>query len=197
MLHTLYTTNKKKKRIGRGGARGKNSGHGDKGQRSRAGHKIRPSIRDVIQRIPKKRGHNKNRAKTVREDKVVRTVTLAMLEKNFQKGDIVTPLILTQKRIISNVRGLTPKVKIVSTGDVSISLIIKRCFYTDTVKEKIEKAGGSVEHFIKRNKATKKKTIKKVEKKDDTNGEVEKSSKSEISKKEEKDIKNKKDNINS
>lgn len=48
--------NKSKKRIGRGGKRGTYSGRGMKGQKSRAGHKIRPAIRDLIQRTPKLRG---------------------------------------------------------------------------------------------------------------------------------------------
>ena len=46
----------KKRRVGRGGKRGKTSGHGTKGQKSRAGRKIRPQIRDVMKRFPKKRG---------------------------------------------------------------------------------------------------------------------------------------------
>ncbi|MCL4405157.1 MAG: hypothetical protein M1361_00055 [Patescibacteria group bacterium] len=45
-----------KKRVGRGGKRGTFSGRGTKGQRARAGHKIRPAERDFIQRLPKLRG---------------------------------------------------------------------------------------------------------------------------------------------
>ena len=48
--------NKSKKRIGRGGKRGTYSGRGMKGQKSRSGHKIRPAIRDLMQRTPKLRG---------------------------------------------------------------------------------------------------------------------------------------------
>ena len=49
-LHTLKrkTKNKTKKRVGRGGKRGTYSGKGLKGQKSRAGKKIRPEIRDII-----------------------------------------------------------------------------------------------------------------------------------------------------
>jgi large subunit ribosomal protein L15 len=47
---------KKKKRIGRGGKRGTYCGKGIKGQTSRAGARIRPEIRDLIKKIPKKRG---------------------------------------------------------------------------------------------------------------------------------------------
>jgi large subunit ribosomal protein L15 len=60
-LHLLKISHPKleKKRIGRGGKRGKTSGRGQKGQKSRSGHKIRPAERDFIQRLPKLRGkHN-------------------------------------------------------------------------------------------------------------------------------------------
>ena len=57
-LHNLKPSNKSgdTKRIGRGGKRGTFSGRGVKGQRARAGHKIRPGHRDQIQQIPKLRG---------------------------------------------------------------------------------------------------------------------------------------------
>ena len=44
---------KKKKLIGRGGKRGTYSGRGMKGQKARAGRKIRPASRDLIQSLPK------------------------------------------------------------------------------------------------------------------------------------------------
>lgn len=47
---------KSKKRVGRGGKRGTYSGTGMNGQKSRAGAKIRPEIRDFIKKTPKKRG---------------------------------------------------------------------------------------------------------------------------------------------
>jgi len=64
-LHQLKPKNKSKKvkRIGRGGKRGTYSGKGIKGQRCRAGAKIRPEIRDMIKKIPKKRGYNASRGK--------------------------------------------------------------------------------------------------------------------------------------
>jgi len=48
----------KKRRVGRGGKRGKTSGRGMKGQKSRAGRRIRPAIRDVMKKFPKKRGQH-------------------------------------------------------------------------------------------------------------------------------------------
>ena len=50
------TKNKSKKRVGRGGKRGTYSGKGMKGQKARAGKRIRPAIRDLMQRTPKLRG---------------------------------------------------------------------------------------------------------------------------------------------
>src|SRR3989344_7736581 len=60
-LHNIPKSNKKRaQRIGRGGKRGTTSGRGQKGQKSRSGRRIRPAERDLIIRLPKKRGfHNK------------------------------------------------------------------------------------------------------------------------------------------
>ena len=44
---------KKSKLVGRGGTRGKTSGHGGKGQTARAGHRVRPAMRDIIKKLPK------------------------------------------------------------------------------------------------------------------------------------------------
>ena len=144
MLHTLNSNKKNKKRVGRGGNRGKNAGHGHKGQKSRAGHKIRPAIRDELQRIPKKRGHNKNRARTVNDSKFIKTVTLSMLDRTFKKDEKVTPNILVNKNMIQKFKGKPPKVKIVSTGEITKALNISNCFASKIAKEKIVKAGGKI-----------------------------------------------------
>ncbi len=67
-LHELQpiTKSKSKKRVGRGGKRGTYSGKGMKGQKSRAGRKIRPAVRDLMQRTPKLRGA-RNRKRNVAE----------------------------------------------------------------------------------------------------------------------------------
>ena len=56
-VHELKPSNKPKKRrrIGRGGKRGNYSGRGSKGQKSRAGAKMRPQLREIINKFPKKR----------------------------------------------------------------------------------------------------------------------------------------------
>ena len=144
MLHELSTTKKRKKKVGRGGARGAKSGRGNKGQRSRAGHRIRPALRDEIARIPKRRGYNKNRARGVRNKDAVRSVTLAMLEKHFQEKSIVTPKVLTEKEVVTKVKGRVPSIKIVASGDITIPITVRKCSASAGAKQKIESAGGTI-----------------------------------------------------
>lgn len=148
MLHKLSTKNKKKKRVGRGGARGMKSGRGNKGQKSRAGRKIRPALRDELARIPKRRGHNKNRARGVRNRDTVRSVTLQNLEKHFQKNGVVTPRILTEKNIVAKVKGRVPSVKIVARGDIATPVTVKNCGISAGAKQKIEAVGGTIQTHV-------------------------------------------------
>ena len=80
-LHNLSIKNKKEKRVARGGKRGTTSGRGQKGQKSRSGHRIRPAQRDLLIRIPKLRGY-KNKPKS----KFNLVLSLAELEKISAKG---------------------------------------------------------------------------------------------------------------
>jgi len=59
-IHTLKRLHKNKKDriIGRGGKHAKTSGRGGKGQTARAGNKRRPELRDIIKKLPKKRGYS-------------------------------------------------------------------------------------------------------------------------------------------
>ncbi|HEU0085582.1 MAG TPA: hypothetical protein VFQ59_01335 [Candidatus Paceibacterota bacterium] len=70
LIHELKRKNKNKKDriVGRGGKHAKTSGRGGKGQTARAGNKRRPELRDIIKRLPKKRGYKFN---STRKDKVV------------------------------------------------------------------------------------------------------------------------------
>ena len=49
---TVSKFRKTKKRIGRGGKRGTYSGRGQKGQKARAGAKIKPEVRELILKFP-------------------------------------------------------------------------------------------------------------------------------------------------
>lgn len=136
------TANKKRMIVARGGKRGKTGGRGTKGQKARAGHKIRPEIRDVIKRIPKMRGRGKNSNISIYEKPVV--VTLEQLNKAFATGDIITPAKLIEKKVISHRNGKIPSVKILGTGEITKKLTFKDIPVSASVKEKVQKAGGIV-----------------------------------------------------
>ncbi len=143
-LNTLSAKSKRvrSQRVGRGGKRGKTSGHGGKGQTARAGHKIRPEMRDLIKKLPKRRGHGKNRARTVRIDRTtIMPVNLAALEASFAAGDTVTPATLARHGLI---RSAKVRVKILGTGEVSKALSVSGCTVSESAKAAIVKAGGSV-----------------------------------------------------
>lgn len=144
MLNSLKRTteNKKPKLVGRGGTRGKTSGRGTKGQKARAGHKIRPHIRDIIKKYPKLRGRGKNINKAFVLRPVV--VNLSVLNKRFEEGAAVTPSNLFAKGLITRTRGVLPHVKILATGEITKKLEIFDCEVSGTAKAKIEKAGGKV-----------------------------------------------------
>lgn len=105
---------------------------------------MRPEMRDLVKKLPKLRGHGKNRAKTVRMDrKSFRPINLATLEAAFVAGDTVTPVTLLKKGLISMRGGHMPKVKILGTGELTKGLAVSDCALSATAKAAIEKAGGS------------------------------------------------------
>ena len=137
--------NRKKKLIGRGGVRGKTSGRGMKGQKSRAGHSIRPEMRDIIKKIPKLRGHGVNRSRTVNSSrKRPQPVTLASLERTFDGGATVSPVELLKKGLVSRKKGKLPLAKIVARGELTKKLTISKCTLSAQAKEAVIKAGGTV-----------------------------------------------------
>lgn len=131
--------NKNAKRVARGGKRGKTSGRGTKGQKARAGHRMRPELRDIIKKIPKNRGY-----RTQSFEVKPQPVNLSVLEKHFADGDKVTPLTLLSKKLVVKVGGRTPKVKILATGTISKKIEVSGCTISLTAKSAIEKAGGKV-----------------------------------------------------
>ncbi len=136
---------KKSRRVGRGGKRGKTSGRGMKGQKARAGHKLRPEMRDIIKKLPKLRGHGKNRAKSVNASKQRPVaVNLSALEKVFGKGDTVNIDSLLEKKVVETKNGKKPLVKILAKGEISKALNIENLAISAKAKEAIEKAGGKV-----------------------------------------------------
>lgn len=134
----------RKRRIGRGGKRGTFSGRGTKGQKARAGRRIRPQVRDVIKKLPKRRGHGTH-GNTLRSFRTrARVVNIAALEIHFAAGDMVNPATIVEKGIIRRSRGVAPAVKILGGGHITKSVTVSGCEVSVSARAAIEKAGGTV-----------------------------------------------------
>ncbi|MDE3191791.1 MAG: 50S ribosomal protein L15 [Acidobacteriota bacterium] len=138
-----------RKRVGRGPGSGKGrySGRGIKGQKSRAGsHKMRAGFEGgqmpIYMRIGKQRGPTSKDAMPIgpfRTETV--PVNLRDLDR-FDAGAEVTPESLVEKRIIKNTR---TDVKILGSGEIAKKLTVRVHAISASAREKIEKAGGTVE----------------------------------------------------
>lgn len=131
-------------RVGRGqsSGRGKQSGRGGKGQTARAGAKIRPEWRDIIKKLPKRRGFGKNRGRTVvgtRPDALA--LSVGRLDKLFESGATISSDTLLERGILR--RKVRP-VKIVSGGELAKKLTIQGIAVSASAKAAIEKAGGTI-----------------------------------------------------
>jgi large subunit ribosomal protein L15 len=143
-LNQLKRTHKNKdeKRVARGGKRGKTAGRGTKGQKARAGHRLRPEMRDIIKKYPKLRGRGKNTNKSFEVKSA--PVNLSLIELHFKDGGVVTPEVLLSKKLISRFGGRIPKVKILGTGKVTAKVDVSGCLFSESAKKAIEAAGGTV-----------------------------------------------------
>ncbi len=89
------------KRLGRGlgSGRGKTAGRGTKGQKSRSGYNIPRRFEGgqmpFIQRMPKMRGFRSRYPAS-------QVVKISQIEKNFKKGETVTPRTLLEKGLIKS-----------------------------------------------------------------------------------------------
>lgn len=140
-LHQIKPVHKlkKRKRIGRGGKRGTYSGRGQKGQKSRAGRKMVPVIRELIKKYPKLRGY-----RFELKMKNITILNIKDLDKKFNDSEIITPKTLIEKKLIRTIKGKMPVIKILGKGEIKKKLIINDCFVSKNAKIKIEKAGGEV-----------------------------------------------------
>ena len=132
---------KSRKRVGRGDGSGHGtySGRGCKGQKSRAGFKVRPGFEGgqlpLIKRLPQKRGFV-NIFRT--EYSVINLSKLNM----FESGSEVTPERLVAAGLVKSLRH---PVKILAEGDIEHPLLVKAHKFSTAAKAKIEAAGGRVE----------------------------------------------------
>lgn len=130
---------KTSRRIGRGGKRGTYSGRGIKGQKSRAGRKLRPEWRDALKSIPKRRGY---KFKPVKEKPAV--LNLGAIGAIFQEGELVSRQSLIAKKLIFKIKNSLPEVKILGGGELNKKIDFKGIKISQAAKKKIEKAGGRV-----------------------------------------------------
>jgi large subunit ribosomal protein L15 len=144
-LHELKrrTENKKPKRVGRGGGRGKTSGRGTKGQKARAGHSIMPAIREQLKKLPKLRGRGVGGLISIQNKPHV--VNLASIEKAFSSGATINAKTLTEMGLVRTRKGVkNPVIKILGDGEVTKKFTVAGCSVSSSAKSKIEAAGGSV-----------------------------------------------------
>lgn len=140
-LHQLQRehSQKSQKRVGRGGGRGKTSGRGTKGQKARAGHRIRPDVREQIKKLPKLRGYA---MKSIARK--VLPVNVGLLEQVFKAGETVTPETLRERGAVRMQKRILSPVKILGSGELNKKLAVSGCAVSASAREKIEKAGGTI-----------------------------------------------------
>jgi large subunit ribosomal protein L15 len=133
---------KKKKRIGRGGKKGNYSGRGIKGQKARAGRKIRPAERDIILKLPKLRGI---KFKPLKEKPYV--VNLEDINEKFNENEVVNKETLVQKKVLKIRKSdKNPKIKILARGKLDKKLIFSsELLFSNKAKEEILKSGSVIQ----------------------------------------------------
>ncbi|HNW94981.1 MAG TPA: 50S ribosomal protein L15 [Anaerolineaceae bacterium] len=145
-LHDLKPnegSKKLRKRVGRGhgSGSGKTSGRGIKGQNSRNGGGVRLYHQGgnlpLFRKLPFLRGEGFSPLNRVRYAEV----NLDALH-GFAAGAEVTPEALAEAGLLKD---KNKPIKLMGRGDVNVALRIKVHKVTDGARQKIEKAGGSVE----------------------------------------------------
>ena len=146
-MTTLNTTKQvkiKKLRIGRGigSGKGKTSGRGVKGQKSRSGVAIKSfegGQMPLYRRLPK-RGFN-----PIKKDKIAKINVekiQMLLEKKIIKSEEKLDLkILIKKNILNKSYN---KIKILGSGNITTKLDVEADFSSKSAKDKIEKIGGKL-----------------------------------------------------
>ena len=145
-LNSLISKNKKyKKRLGRGigSTKGKTSGRGHKGQKSRSGVAIKSfegGQMPLYRRLPK-RGFKKINIK-----KNIAILNISKLQEIVNKNNELlnkkVSLSLLQKNNIINKK--YNKLKLLGSGEIKVKFDVETNFISASAKEKIEKLGGKI-----------------------------------------------------
>lgn len=132
--------NTKKTIVGRGASsKGRTSGRGANGQNSRSGGGVRPGFEGgqmPLYRRVARRGFSNYPFK-----QEYQAISLSELDGAFNSGDTVTQEALKEKKLIKGVKTLG---KILANGEITKSLVIDGVAISESAKDSIVKAGGSV-----------------------------------------------------
>ena len=150
-LHSLSPAQPRKdrKRVGRGmgSGKGRYSGRGIKGQKSRSGSHMMPAGFEggqmpIDMRLPKLRGNTSADAMPVGPFRTsTQPVNLRDLEARFEAGTEVTPDALVAAGLIKNTK---TDVKILGSGELTKALSVTAHGFSQSAQQKITAAGGSV-----------------------------------------------------
>lgn len=130
------------KRVGRGpgSGMGKTATRGENGQKSRSGASIPAWFQGgqtpLHRRIPIRGFNNKNF-----ETKYA-TINLSELDKFFNDGDVVTPEVLKERKIIKK---QLSGIKVLGNGELTKKLTVKANRFSTKAVTKIENVGGKAE----------------------------------------------------
>ena len=135
---------KKKKRLGRGigSSKGKTSGRGHKGQKSRSGVAIKSfegGQMPLYRRLPK-RGFNplkKQKIAIINLDKIQNLIETKKINTDIQ----VNIDFLKKNKIISK---SFSKIKVLGSGEIKDKIDLNVDFVSKSAKEKLEKVGGII-----------------------------------------------------
>ncbi len=139
-VHDGILANKKRKRIGRGvgSGIGKTSGRGRDGHKSRSGYSRHPIFNGgdlpMVRRIPKRGFHN-------RFASTVFAINVGELNDAFDGSVEITPSLIRSSGLVKVV---SDQIKILGEGEVNKPLKVVVTQISQSAREKIEKAGGSV-----------------------------------------------------
>ena len=157
---------KDRKRVGRGlgSGKGRYSGRGIKGQKSRAGsHKMPAGFEGgqmpIDMRLGKLRGNTSADAMPIGPFRTYsQPVNVADLEQRFDAGSEVTPESL---RAAGLIRKVSVDVKILGLGELTKTLSVSAHGFSKSAAEKIESAGGTI-NWLRGEPVKKKKRHKAV-----------------------------------
>ena len=145
MLNDLIKLKTKKIRVGRGigSGKGKTSGRGVKGQKSRSGVAIKSfegGQMPLYRRLPK-RGFNpigKKNIAILNLDKIQSYID----KKNIKTSDVLNSDLLKKLKLINK---SSLKLKILGSGEIKSKINIEADLASKSAVEKLEKIGGSIQ----------------------------------------------------